>query len=365
MKKLAGALLIGAMITVTLTGSTVAQRATVVQTDDVTRMDFHDQITLIGRTEAIVNSSIVSEVGGRVQSMDAEEGVWVRKGQPLVSIDPENIRLSLAAIEAQSKQAEAQAELASKDLARTEDLFQRSLISESRVDSVRVAAVIAEQTYNRLKAERDRLALDLEKCTMRAPFSGYTVKHLVDVGEGVGVGTPVIEMVDLSRVKVTVDLPERHFGHVEIGSKAMVKVSGNEDHPVIGTVTGIAPSASETAHTFPVIVTVDNKEGRLGGGMLVKATLSLSDSFSSLAVSKDALVRQGSQTMVYTIVEGKASPITVSTSSTDGKMVAVEGQGLTEGMPIVVRGNERIFPGSPVQTADDEGSKQAKAAQMN
>jgi RND family efflux transporter MFP subunit len=336
-----------------------------VLTDDVTRMDFHDQITLIGRTEAIVNSSIVSEVGGKIQSMDAAEGVWVRKGQPLVSIDPERTRLALAGVEAQTRQAEAQAELAAKDLARTEDLFGRSLISESRIDSVRVAAVIAEQAYNRLKAERDRLALDLENCTMRAPFSGYTVKHLVDVGEGVGIGYPVIEMVDLSRVKVTVDLPERHFGHVKTGSQVLITVSGESEDPVVGTITGIAPSASETAHTFPVIVTVDNREGRLGGGMLVRATLSLSDSFSSLAVSKDALVRQGAQTMVYTIVEGKASPITVSTSSTDGQMVAVSGQGLLEGMPIVVRGNERIFPGSPVQPTNEDSGSQTHSPQMN
>lgn len=365
MKKITRALLASALIALSLATPGSAQGPTVVLTDDVTRMDFHDQITLIGRSEAIVSSRIVSEVGGRVQSMDAEEGVWVQKGQPLMSIDPERTRLALAAIEAQTTQAEAQASLAAKDLARSEDLFGRSLISESRIDSVRVAAVIAEQAHNRLKAERDRLALDLEKCTMRASFSGYTVRHLVDVGEGVGVGTPVIEMVDLSRVKVTVDLPERHFGHVAIGSKVSVKISGDEANPVVGTVTGIAPSASETAHTFPVIVTVNNRDGRLGGGMLVRATLSLSDRFSSLAVSKDAIVRQGAQTMVYTIVEGKASPVPVSTSSTDGKMIAVSGQGLSEGMPVVVRGNERIFPGSPVQPANKEADEQSSSAQIN
>jgi multidrug efflux pump subunit AcrA (membrane-fusion protein) len=54
--------------------------------------------------------------------------------------------------------------------------------------------------------------------------------------------------------------------------------------------------------------------------------------------------------LVYTIVEGKAAPITVVTSSSNGMMVAVSGEGLADGMPVVVRGNERIFPGSPVQT---------------
>ena len=120
-----------------------------------------------------------------------------------------------------------------------------------------------------------------------------------------------------------------------------------------GKVTGIAPQASETTHTFPVIVWVENTEGRLGSGMLVRATLSMKDKFDSLAVSKDAIIRQGEQTMVYTIVDGKAVPIMVMMSSSAGTMVAVAGEGLVEGMPVVVRGNERIFPGSPVRTPED------------
>ena len=95
--------------------------------------------------------------------------------------------------------------------------------------------------------------------------------------------------------------------------------------------------ASEPAatHTFPLIVAVPNKSGRLGSGMLVKATVSLKNTFSSLAVSKDAIVRQGDQTMVYTIVDGKATPITVVISSSNGIMVAVQGEGLTEGIPLL------------------------------
>ena len=114
----------------------------------------------------------------------------------------------------------------------------------------------------------------------------------------------------------------------------------------------IVSNASEDTHTYRVIVTVDNEEHRLGGVMLVRATLSLDEKFTSLAVNKDAIVRQGMQTMVYTIVDGKAAPIPVTVGSTDGNMIAVEGEGLSEGMTVVIRGNERIFPGSPVRTAE-------------
>ena len=344
--------------------SVQAQGPTLVVTDSLRQMQFHDQITLVGRTRAEISSRIVSEVEGRVESVDATEGLWVSKGNPLISIDQERIRLDLEAADAQAQRAEAQAKLASKDLARAEDLFNRSLIAESRIDSARTAASIAENNFRQLKAVRDRLALDLKNCKISSPFSGYTVKQLVDVGEWVQVGSPVYEMVDLSRIKVTVDLPEKHFGHVELGSQVQIVTSGN-DLPLTGKVTGIAPSASEATHTFPVIVTVKNSDGRLGGGMLVRATVSLSQVFSSLAVSKDAIVRQGPQTMIYTVVEGKASPIPVETSSTNGQMIAVQGPGLVVGMPIVIRGNERIFPGSPVMTADQAEQPASTETQNN
>ena len=80
-------------------------------------------------------------------------------------------------------------------------------------------------------------------------------------------------------------------------------------------------------------------------------------------MSKDAIVRQGEQTMVYTIADGKAVPIPVIVGSTAGDMIAVTAEGLSEGMPVVVRGNERIFPGSPVRTAEPAGGGESAATE--
>jgi RND family efflux transporter MFP subunit len=323
-----------------------------VVTEPVASLDFHEQLTLVGRSEARAESRIVSEVYGPVLAINAREGVWISKGKPLVTIDPERIKLSLAAMEAQAAQAEADAILAEKEFARVDGLFKQETLSESVLDQAAAQVTRTKERHRQLEAERDQLKHDLNKCVVRAPYGGYTVRQLVHIGEWVSPGTPVYEMVDLAVVKVTLDLPERHFGQVEIGSPVSISVSGNSTTPVVGKVTGIAPQASETTHTFPVIVSVENTEGRLGGGMLVRATVALKNSFTSLAVSKDAIIRQGDQTMVYTIVDGKAAPIPVITSSSNGIMIAVSGEGLSEGMPVVVRGNERIFPGSPVQTPD-------------
>ena len=325
---------------------------TLVVTEQVERLDFHDQITLIGRTEALFQSRVVSKVEGQVVSINALEGNHLNKGDALVQLDTTRIALSYQAKTAEANQAKVQAALVKRIAKKAEDLFSKNLISDLAIDSARAMAAIASEKYNQLKSEQKRLEHDLADCTIRAPFSGYTGNQLTAVGEWVDEGSAVFEMTQLSKIKIKLDLPERYFGHLRTGTQVTVYTSGKESSPMTGTVTGIAPNATSGTHTFPVIVAVDNSLGLLGAGMLVRATLSLDETFSSLAVSKDAIVRQGDQTMIYTINEGKAASIQVSISSTNGQKIAVKGTGLTEGMPVVVRGNERIFPGSPVKTSD-------------
>ena len=371
MKRLFLALVVATAVLATAVSHSAGQNMppALVVTEPVKTLDFHEQLTLIGRSEARAESQIVAEVSGPVIAINAREGVWVSKGTPLVTIDSQRIKLALAAKIAEAAQAQADAELAEKEFARVDDLFKQEILSERVLDQAQADVTRTRERYMQLEAERERLALDLEKCRIRAPYAGYTIDQLIQIGEWANPGTPVYAMVDLAVIKVTVDLPERHFGQVALGSEVAIHTSG-DGAPVMGKVTGVAPRASETTHTFPLFVTVDNANGALGGGMLVRATVSLKGKFTSLAVSKDAIIRQGDQTLVYTIVEGKASPITVVTSSSDGTMVAVRGDGLTDGMPVVVRGNERIFPGSPVRTPDSDkqpqketGSEGAAAAE--
>lgn len=335
-----------------------------VVTEPVKTIEFHDQLILIGRSEANAESRIVSEITGRVMAINAREGRWISRGKRLVTVDPKRIQLSLEAKQAETMQAKADADLAEKELARAENLFNQEILPERALDNTRATATRTIERFNQLEAERKQLELDLANSVIRAPYGGFTVRKLVEIGEWVNPGTPVYEMVDLSVMKVTVDLPERSFGKVAIGSPVTIHISGDNQNAMKGKVSGIAPQASQATHTFPLIVSVPNKEGRLGSGMLVKATVSLTGKFSSLAVSKDAIIRQGNQTIVYTIVDGKATPINVTTSSSNGTMVAVSGDGLENGMPVVIRGNERIFPGSPVQTSDEgEDTEESKPEQ--
>lgn len=327
-----------------------------VETAAVEEREFHDQLTLVGRTEARAESRIVAEVAGRVRSVDAAEGRRVRRGDPLVTIDCRRIDLALEAKTAEAAQARADAELADKELARARDLVSTNVFPERNLDDAEAAAARTAERLRQLEAERRRLEIDLGDCNIVAPYDGFTVRKLVDVGEWVDPGTAVYEMVDLEVVRVNVDLPERSFGQLDLGSLATVTRAGDDEATLAGKVSGIAPRASETTHTFPVMISVPNPEGRLASGMLVRATLTLKKTFRSLAVSKDAVVREGERTFVYTVADGQAAQVPVRARARLGTWVAIEGDGLAAGQQVVVRGNERLFPGSPVRVAGGGGT---------
>ena len=337
-----------------------AQQGTLVETEALNTIEFHDQITLVGRTEAWISGNIVAEISGQVENVEVAEGIWVEAGTPLIRVDAEQLRYTLNAKTAEAAEAKYQADLANTNLERARELFSQKLISQAGMDSATAWAGIEEARSNRLKAERNKLEVDFRNAVIRAPYDGYTGRKLVDIGEWVNPGMPVFEMVDLSKIRVRVDLPERYFGQLTTGSEAVISASNNGHSEISGTVTGISPNASAEAHTFPIIIEVNNADGLLGGGMLVRSRLNLNNSFTSLAVSKDAVIRQGDQTIIYTIDEGKAAPIPVTIGSTNKNYVAINGEGIVEGMPVVVRGNERIFPGSPVMTADQSEAQTAR-----
>lgn len=354
MKKLNSAIIFAIALCSLLSIPLFAQRLpTLVETELVTNQEFHQQLTLVGRTEASINSKIVAEIEGRVQTINASEGNSIDAFEILVTIDNRRISLLYKAKSAEASQAKTMMTLTADLLESTKKLFEKKLVSETYMDSVIAFTYMAKEKFLQVNADKKRLELDSRNSLIRAPYSGTTGRQLVNVGDWVKAGTPVFEMADLSSVKVIVDLPEKYLGQAKIGSKALIIISSDKDNPIVGKITGISPISSGTSHTFPVIVTVDNKKNRLAGGMIVRVQLFLNKKFMSLAVSKDAIVRQGANTMVYTIIEGAAQPITVFMGATKGDIVAVSGEGLSEGIKVITRGNERVRPGEKVRTASD------------
>ena len=310
--------------------------------------DVRRTISLTGSVESRRTSVVATEVAGAVSRLYAREGDHVERGAALAGLRSEEIRLRLEAARGQLQEAEARARLAASQLERSRGLFSEQIISQGELDDAVSESEAWSGRVSQLRSDVARLEIDLRRATVRAPFAGVVVREHAAEGEWLGIGDPVAEMVDLSDLEVTVEVPESWYAGLAAGGAARVVISSLGGYEVAGSIRAVVPRANAQSRTFPVKIGLDNSERRLGAGMLAQVHLPVGDPRPAVVVPKDAVAAQGRDRVVYVIGEGDAvMPVVVRPGAAVGVWIAVEG-GVSAGDRVVTRGNERLFPGQKV-----------------
>lgn len=310
--------------------------------------DLRRTISLTGSVASRRSSLVATEVAGAVSRLFAREGDRVKRGAPLAGLRSEEIRLRLEAARGQLQEAEARLKLAGSQLARARELFSEQIISQGDLDDAISESEAWSGRVAQLTSDVARLEIDLERATIRAPFSGAVVREHTAEGEWLAIGDPVVEMVDLGDLEVTVEVPESYYSGLAAGGSARVIFDSLGGREVAGTIRAVVPRANAQARTFPVKIGLDNKERLIGAGMLAQVYLPVGETRPTVVVPKDAVAAQGRDSVVYVIGEGDAArPVVVRTGAAAGVWIAVEGD-VAAGDRVVTRGNERLSPGQKV-----------------
>ena len=181
-----------------------------------------------------------------------------------------------------------------------------------------------------------------------ADVSAKITKLLVEEGQWVEEGGPVVEMVDLSRVQVEVPVPERFAPLMGRGDTVTAVFDGLPGFKATGSVFSIVAQADRAARTFPVKMEIPNKKFIIKSGMVARVTIAIGEPYPALVVPKDALVLKGGNQFVFLIQNGVAVQKQVKPGiHTDGH-VEISGD-VQPGLDIVVQGNERLLPGQSVR----------------
>ncbi|OQW98236.1 MAG: hypothetical protein BWK74_05025, partial [Desulfobacteraceae bacterium A6] len=207
------------------------------------------------------------------------------------------------------------------------------------------------QELKRSEAEIERLLYELKHKQVFAPISGFVAKEHTEVGEWVNAGGPVVTLVDLGRIKINVDVPERYA--VQLSSKSDVKVSIKSlpGRQLAGKVQSVLPSGNTGSRTYPVRIFIPNPDLKIKSGMEATVLFSLDGGKNALLVQKDAVVPAGDNKIVFKVIDGKALPVMVKIIGYYDGNAAVEGD-LKPGDKVVIRGNERLRPGQPVMVTE-------------
>jgi RND family efflux transporter MFP subunit len=314
-------------------------------------MRFDERLHLTGTVRSQRYSVVAAEVDGLVERLHVREGDFVRRGAPLATLRREVLQLDLEAKSAELREAEARLDLARQNLERARDLFESGVTSRQDLDAAVSESTAWRGRVDRLQAEIARARDDLARSAIPAPFSGFVIRERTQVGEWLAVGAPVVEMIDLEEPEILLEVPERHFAALRVGSAAAISFEALPGLRIDGRVTAVIPAADPQARTFPVKVRFPNRDHRVGAGMLARVELSLGKPGPGLAVPKDALLSDGQGVTVLVVgSDDTVRTAEVRTRRAAGQWVEIEGD-VRPGDRVITRGNERVRPGQVVSAS--------------
>lgn len=299
---------------------------------------FTRQVEASGVLEGAMEATVAAETGGRVIELRVDVGQRVSKGDPLARLDDELYRL-------ESERAKIAFDKAKMDLDRAETLYQGKSISESDIEGARLGAKGAEVAYQMaLKTYHD--------ATIRAPFAGTVAQKMTEVGQMVERGMPVVQLVDVSSLKLTVPVTETEIRLVGPGATATVFIDAVND-TVRGKVFAVGSRAIAGARTFPVEIHLPGNE-RLRSGMFARAIIGSPREDQEMLLPRAAVLPDAGTMIVFRAHRGTAEKVPVRLIGNQGDRVAVEG--LQRGDTVVTTGNQSLSHGMQILLTLDNGS---------
>jgi len=305
--------------------------------------EWETTIRAVGSLEAVQGVMVASELSGRVMEIAFEPGAMVSAGDLLVQLD-------ILSERAQLKAAEAAATLAKINFDRQAKLLDKKVTARADYDA-------AEANREEATAQVDAIRATINKKTIRAPFAGRLGIRLVNLGQIINDGEPIVTLQRLDPIFVNFLLPQQELSRVEKGYTVRLTYNANAGRTITGTITTINPEIDSATRNFRLQATVANSDELLRPGMYAEVAVVLPEKKKVLAIPATAVLYAPYSDSVFVIEEqrdekkgtsGKAlRQQFVRLGERRGDFVAVE-SGLAEGETVVSTGVFKLRNGQAV-----------------
>jgi HlyD family secretion protein len=269
-----------------------------IQTVPVTRQTIVIDAQAAGTVEPINVVEVKSKASGVITRMPVETGSAVRPGDLLAQVDTRDVQNQYNQALADLRAAEARLEVSTAQKRRADEMFRSRVITAQEHEASTLDFANAQAQVVRAGASLDLAKQRLEDATVTAPVAGTVIEKTVSLGQVItsatgafGGGTTLLKMADLSRVRVRALFNETDIGQVQPTQPATVVVDAYPDRRFGGTVEKIEPQAvvQQGVTMFPVLITLDNREGLLKPGMNGEVSVLIDERVNVLAIPNDAV----------------------------------------------------------------------------
>lgn len=338
----------------------VAKDALPVSVMPVTAVSIAEEIRLTGDLLAKRTSLVSSQVAGIVKEINVDDGSPVTRTQAIVTLDTDIAIIDKNTAAAELAQANAALQESKRRHAELSKLTTQSHASKTSVAAALAQISIDTAARSRAASEIKRASTLLEKHHVVAPFSGIINRKLVETGQWVDTGTPLVELVDTNQLRLEIPVPQHYFASISEKTPIQIRFDALPGKIVESTISTIIPISSSQSRTFRIRIDIPNHDQQLAPGMTAKALLRLGagEQTQSLLAPRDALVRKPDNKLSLWIIEEidgikKVKEVNVSIGRTYRGGVEITSENVPLGSLTVVRGNEILRPGQSVKIANE------------
>ena len=319
------------------------------------------EIELIGKVKAKELALVRPQVSGIIEKQLFKEGSFVKQGDILYKIDSASYKATLNQSLALLNSAKASLISAEAKSKRAEELLKFDGISKQEADEIKASYLQAKALVEQRAAELENAKIDLNRCDIKAPISGYigisnvTVGALVNANQSeelVNIRDTQTVFVDLSQSYNEI-LNLKSIGDLEDDIEVSLKFDNGFEYPIKGKLEARELSVDESSQTVTLRAVFNNPNNLLLSGMMTKAILKSKKSIDGFLIPQQAVLRDQKANPIVTLVTPENKTITKIVKierSVGNKWLILDG--LEESDKIVVEGLNKINSRSVVSLKD-------------
>lgn len=307
----------------------------IVKVMDVGTTSFSENLNIVGIVKPFATAKISSEEGGLITMLNKEKGSYVRKGEIIARIKKD---VELATLQ----QNEAQIELARMNYEKQKQLYEDNATTE-------IQFLTAKWQYETALRSQEILKQRLKTGFIRSPISGYVNEKYLNRGEMSAPGSPIINVIDISNVKISAGIPERFISHIKIGQPVRIFVDVISGTDFSGKINFIAPSLSTSNRTLEIEVIIDNRNKLLKPEMRANVEITQAVNPNAVVLPQDYIVDFGENNKYVFVLDGNvAKKKMISIGGRDKNYVMID-SGLYKGDKLIYEGFQQLSDNDKVQ----------------
>lgn len=331
-----------------------AQPAALVETDVLKKKELNDLQEFIGTVNFDKKSKIASESSGIAKNINFEVGQKVKKDEVIVQIDSDILDAQIKASKSAVNMYTVQLKNAKKNFERFSALLEKKSIAQKIYDDSKLEYDVANENLISANAKLNELSIQKSKKQIKAPFSGVIVEKNINTNEWLNQGSQVATIVNTQDLEIIFNLPISFINGLKEGDIYDIDIS---EQTIKAKLYAAIPSGDKLTRTFPVRFKADIKDMFVFDGASAKINFAKETKSEALVINRDAVIKRFNMDVIFAVVENKAVMIPVVVTTYSGMDAAITGQGLVDGMQIITKGNERVFPDMDVKVLNNSENK--------